>query len=59
MGEFVNIFHDIAGEVYAVSDNQLLIKVSKSIYLTIYISIYDQMFQRFFQKRRDRGYFIT
>ena len=51
MGEFVNIFHDIAGEVYAVSDNQLLIKVSKSIYLTIYISIYDQMFQRFFQKR--------
>ncbi len=27
MGEFVNIFHDIAGEVYAVSENQLLIKV--------------------------------
>jgi hypothetical protein len=26
MGEFVNIFHDIAGEVYAVSENQLLIK---------------------------------
>ena len=38
MGEFVNIFHDIAGEVYAVSDNQLLIKVS--IYLYIYLSTY-------------------
>jgi hypothetical protein len=26
LGDFVNIFHDIGGEVYAVSDNQLLIK---------------------------------
>jgi len=26
LGDFVNIFHDISGEVYAVSENQLLIK---------------------------------
>jgi len=26
LGDFVNIFHDISGQVYAVSENQLLIK---------------------------------
>jgi hypothetical protein len=28
LGKFATIFHDVAGEAYAVADNKILIKVS-------------------------------